>query len=92
MCARKQTNNSKKFNINKLKNLEKINQEFRYVSLEMGGILSKPIKNMLLQRRGTQLFKIGVVSMQGFREHMEDSHSILPTLPNHPNFAFFWGI
>jgi serine/threonine protein phosphatase PrpC len=92
MCARQQSNPRPKFDktLLTLKNLESINIEYSsHLKDNMGGILSKPIKNQLIQRRGSPRFKVAVASMQGYRESMEDAHSVITTLPHHENSAFF---
>jgi len=52
-------------------------------------ILSQPLQNKSLYRKGNALFRVGGASMQGWRFSMEDTHCISPALPNHPNTGFF---
>ena len=42
----------------------------------MGGVLPKPVTTKVLERRGNDLFRVGLCSMNGYREHMEDAHII----------------
>eukprot|EP01064_Diplonema_japonicum_P032608 TRINITY_DN6172_c0_g4_i1.p1 TRINITY_DN6172_c0_g4~~TRINITY_DN6172_c0_g4_i1.p1 ORF type:complete len:464 (+),score=116.42 TRINITY_DN6172_c0_g4_i1:68-1459(+) len=42
----------------------------------MGPILSKPVTTKILERKTTPLFHIGVGYMNGFRDKMEDAHTI----------------
>jgi len=55
----------------------------------MGAFLSQPLTSKVLQRRGNKYFKIGAASMQGWRDGMEDSHTILMSLPGHENAGYF---
>ena len=44
----------------------------------MGPILSKPVTTKVLERKSTKLFHIGVGFMNGYREKMEDAHTVMP--------------
>eukprot|EP01063_Lacrimia_lanifica_P038380 TRINITY_DN815_c0_g1_i1.p1 TRINITY_DN815_c0_g1~~TRINITY_DN815_c0_g1_i1.p1 ORF type:complete len:481 (+),score=131.94 TRINITY_DN815_c0_g1_i1:144-1586(+) len=44
----------------------------------MGPILPKPVTTKVLERKSTPLFHVGLGCMNGYREKMEDAHSILP--------------
>jgi len=55
----------------------------------MGAFLSQPLTSKILQRKGNKYYRIGASIMQGWRESMEDSHSIILSLENHPGVAFF---
>jgi len=55
----------------------------------MGVFLSQPLTSKTLERKGNQYFRIGAASMQGWRESMEDAHSICLNLANHPQCGYF---
>jgi len=55
----------------------------------MGLGLSHPVKSKRLYRLGNEFFKVGMATMHGWRETMEDSHSVLLNLPKHKDYAFF---
>ena len=44
----------------------------------MGPILPKPVTTKVLERKETKLFHIGVGFMNGYREKMEDAHTVMP--------------
>eukprot|EP01063_Lacrimia_lanifica_P038381 TRINITY_DN815_c0_g2_i1.p1 TRINITY_DN815_c0_g2~~TRINITY_DN815_c0_g2_i1.p1 ORF type:complete len:479 (+),score=193.96 TRINITY_DN815_c0_g2_i1:60-1496(+) len=44
----------------------------------MGPILPRPVTTKVLERKSTPLFHVGLGCMNGYREKMEDAHSILP--------------
>eukprot|EP01060_Flectonema_neradi_P009063 TRINITY_DN1648_c0_g1_i4.p1 TRINITY_DN1648_c0_g1~~TRINITY_DN1648_c0_g1_i4.p1 ORF type:complete len:482 (+),score=96.73 TRINITY_DN1648_c0_g1_i4:75-1448(+) len=44
----------------------------------MGPILTKPVTTKILERKSTKLFHIGVGFMNGYREKMEDAHTVMP--------------
>jgi len=45
------------------------------------GQLSRPILNVYLERKGNKFFKVGAASMQGYRNKMEDAHTVALGLP-----------
>lgn len=55
----------------------------------MGAFLSQPLQSKVLQRKGNKHFRVGAAVMQGWREGMEDAHSIHLELENHRNTSFF---
>jgi len=55
----------------------------------MGVGLTHPIQSQRLYRKGNKFFKIGMATMHGWRETMEDAHTIELELEKHKNFAFF---
>jgi len=55
----------------------------------MGAFLSQPLTSKILQRKGNKHYRVGAAIMQGWRESMEDAHSIILSLDNHPDTAFF---
>jgi len=55
----------------------------------MGLGLSHPITSKMLYRIGNPNFKIGMATMHGWRESMEDAHCIELSLPKHSDVAFF---
>jgi len=55
----------------------------------MGLGLSHPVKSKRLYRSGNEHFKIGMATMHGWRETMEDAHSVILSLPKHSEYAFF---
>eukprot|EP01060_Flectonema_neradi_P009062 TRINITY_DN1648_c0_g1_i2.p1 TRINITY_DN1648_c0_g1~~TRINITY_DN1648_c0_g1_i2.p1 ORF type:complete len:457 (+),score=73.26 TRINITY_DN1648_c0_g1_i2:730-2100(+) len=44
----------------------------------MGSMLPKPVTTKVLERKDTKLFQIGVGFMNGYREKMEDAHTVMP--------------
>jgi len=55
----------------------------------MGLGLSHPITSKMLYRMGNANFRVGMATMHGWRESMEDAHCIELTLPKHSDFGFF---
>eukprot|EP01125_Pyxidicula_operculata_P001286 TRINITY_DN11187_c0_g1_i1.p1 TRINITY_DN11187_c0_g1~~TRINITY_DN11187_c0_g1_i1.p1 ORF type:complete len:355 (+),score=81.17 TRINITY_DN11187_c0_g1_i1:84-1148(+) len=55
----------------------------------MGLGLSHPVSSKILERKGNKSFRVGSASMHGWRETMEDAHTIELSLPKHNNTAFF---
>ena len=55
----------------------------------MGCYLSAPIRSKWVERGGDLYHHASVVSMQGYREHMEDSHILELSLKNHSNISLF---
>jgi protein phosphatase len=55
----------------------------------MGAFLSQPLTSKILQRRGNEKFRVGAAIMQGWRESMEDAHSIILSMENHKDSGFF---
>jgi len=55
----------------------------------MGLGLSHPITSKRLYRIGNNNFKIGMATMHGWRESMEDAHCVELALPKHQDYAFF---
>jgi len=55
----------------------------------MGLGLSHPVSSKVLHRKGNKLFRVGAATMHGWRETMEDAHSIHLTLKKHDNTGFF---
>jgi len=55
----------------------------------MGLGLSHPVTSKVLYRKGNQKFRVGAASMHGWRDTMEDAHTINLSLDNHKNSAFF---
>lgn len=51
----------------------------------MGAQLPKPVISKDIERYGNQYFNVAVASMNGYRERMEDSHSV----DFHPTYGFF---
>eukprot|EP01062_Namystynia_karyoxenos_P042510 TRINITY_DN310_c0_g1_i1.p1 TRINITY_DN310_c0_g1~~TRINITY_DN310_c0_g1_i1.p1 ORF type:complete len:546 (+),score=150.52 TRINITY_DN310_c0_g1_i1:130-1638(+) len=43
----------------------------------MGPILPKPVTTKVLERRQNSLFRVGLASMNGFREKQEDAHAMV---------------
>jgi serine/threonine protein phosphatase PrpC len=55
----------------------------------MGLGLSHPITSKRLYRFGNASYKVGMATMHGWRETMEDDHTVKLSLSRHPDFAFF---
>jgi len=55
----------------------------------MGLGLSHPVSSKLLYRLGNEHFRVGAASMHGWRETMEDAHTIVLSMEKHPSSAFF---
>jgi len=55
----------------------------------MGYGLSRPVSSKQLYRLGNKYFRVGAASMHGWRETMEDSHTIQLSMEKHPDSAFF---
>jgi len=55
----------------------------------MGAFLTQPLQSKILERRGNKFFRVGSASMQGWRDSMEDAHSIVLKMEKHPNYSFF---
>jgi len=55
----------------------------------MGLGLTHPVSSKQLVRLGNKNFRIGATSMHGWRETMEDAHSIILSLEKHPESGFF---
>jgi len=55
----------------------------------MGLGLSHPVSSKVLYRKGNENFKVGAATMHGWRETMEDAHSIHLSMAHHPKTAFF---
>lgn len=55
----------------------------------MGWGLSHPVSSKRLYRLGDANFKVGMATMHGWRETMEDAHTLVLSLPKHNNFAYF---
>jgi protein phosphatase len=55
----------------------------------MGAFLSQPLTSKILQRKGNEQFRVGAAIMQGWRESMEDAHTIELQLDKHKDTAFF---
>jgi len=55
----------------------------------MGLGLSHPVSSKVLHRKGNKNFRVGAATMHGWRETMEDAHSIVLSMSSHPNTAFF---
>eukprot|EP00294_Goniomonas_avonlea_P010904 CAMPEP_0114555006 /NCGR_PEP_ID=MMETSP0114-20121206/8517_1 /TAXON_ID=31324 /ORGANISM="Goniomonas sp, Strain m" /LENGTH=399 /DNA_ID=CAMNT_0001740099 /DNA_START=1 /DNA_END=1200 /DNA_ORIENTATION=- len=56
----------------------------------MGSILSNPVCNETLQRKGLGKLLVGCSDMQGFRRNHEDTHKVVLSMgPKHPNLSFF---
>jgi len=51
--------------------------------------LNHAIENQHLERFGNKTFRVGAASMQGKRENMEDAHSVVLDMKNHPDCGFF---
>jgi len=51
--------------------------------------LSHPVSSKLLTRKGNEKFRVGMATMHGWRETMEDAHTVDLTLSNHSDYAFF---
>ena len=51
----------------------------------MGTSLPKPVTTKVVERKGNKLFRVGVSSMNGMRERMEDDHSV----EMHDTWGFF---
>eukprot|EP01060_Flectonema_neradi_P007648 TRINITY_DN1536_c0_g1_i5.p1 TRINITY_DN1536_c0_g1~~TRINITY_DN1536_c0_g1_i5.p1 ORF type:complete len:448 (+),score=105.59 TRINITY_DN1536_c0_g1_i5:78-1421(+) len=51
----------------------------------MGSSLPKPVTTKVMERKGNQLFRVGVSCMNGMRERMEDAHAI----EMHDTWGFF---
>jgi len=55
----------------------------------MGIGLTHPVSSKQLYRLGNKHFRVGAATMHGWRETMEDAHTIILTMENHPDSAFF---
>jgi serine/threonine protein phosphatase PrpC len=56
----------------------------------MGGVLSAPITSQFVERHGNEFVRTAVVSVQGFRNDMEDAHNVvLDGFKAHPSFMQF---
>jgi len=55
----------------------------------MGLGLTHPVSSKILYRSGNPFFRVGATSMHGWRETMEDAHTIILSLDKHPESAFF---
>jgi len=55
----------------------------------MGIGLSQPVSSKVVHRYGNNLFRVGAATMHGWRETMEDAHSLVLSMPRHPNCGFF---
>jgi len=55
----------------------------------MGIGLSRPVSSKLLYRLGDKHFRVGAASMNGWRETMEDAHTIILSMEKHPLSGFF---
>jgi len=55
----------------------------------MGIGLSHPVSSKILYRAGNKQFRVGAATMHGWRETMEDAHSIILSMEKHPSSAFF---
>jgi len=55
----------------------------------MGVGLTHPVSSKQLYRLGNNTFRVGAASMHGWRETMEDAHTIILSMKNHPDSAFF---
>eukprot|EP01064_Diplonema_japonicum_P017352 TRINITY_DN2543_c0_g1_i2.p1 TRINITY_DN2543_c0_g1~~TRINITY_DN2543_c0_g1_i2.p1 ORF type:complete len:458 (+),score=114.64 TRINITY_DN2543_c0_g1_i2:45-1418(+) len=51
----------------------------------MGQMLPKPVTTKVVERKGNKRFRVGVSCMNGFRERMEDDH----TIELHDEWGFF---
>jgi protein phosphatase len=59
----------------------------------MGIGLSSPVESKVLYRLGSPHFRVGGATMQGYRYHMEDAHSMIPDLiPNAKHPVGFFGV
>jgi len=61
----------------------------RVIDDKMGLGLSHPVTSKVLHRMGTKSYRIGGAQMQGWRETMEDAHSITFELPHHTDSVLF---
>jgi len=55
----------------------------------MGAFLTQPLMSKIENRKGNRFFRVGATTMQGWRQSMEDAHSIHLTLDNNVNSGFF---
>jgi len=55
----------------------------------MGIGLTHPVSSKQLYRLGNKHFRVGAATMHGWRETMEDAHTIILSMENHPDSAFF---
>jgi len=55
----------------------------------MGLGLTHPVSSKQLLRLGNKNFRVGATSMHGWRETMEDAHSIILSMEKHPESGFF---
>jgi len=55
----------------------------------MGIGLSHPVSSKQLYRLGNKYFRVGAASMHGWRETMEDAHTIQLSMEKHTETAFF---
>jgi len=51
--------------------------------------LSHPVSSKQLHRVGSENFRVGMATMHGWRETMEDAHTVILSLPKHSDTAFF---
>jgi len=55
----------------------------------MGLGLSHPVSSKVLHRKGNKIFRVGAATMHGWRETMEDAHTIHLSMEQHPSSGFF---
>lgn len=55
----------------------------------MGVGLSHPVSSKVLHRKGNKFFRVGTATMHGWRETMEDAHTLQLSMEKHQNTAFF---
>eukprot|EP01126_Amoeba_proteus_P045318 TRINITY_DN5067_c0_g1_i20.p1 TRINITY_DN5067_c0_g1~~TRINITY_DN5067_c0_g1_i20.p1 ORF type:complete len:354 (-),score=74.76 TRINITY_DN5067_c0_g1_i20:172-1233(-) len=55
----------------------------------MGFGLSHPVQSKQLYRKGDAKFRVGMATMQGWRETMEDAHTIVLSMARHSDTGFF---
>jgi len=55
----------------------------------MGFGLSHPVQSKQLYRKGNDQFRVGMATMHGWRETMEDAHTVVLSMPKHADTGFF---
>jgi len=55
----------------------------------MGVGLTHPVSSKVLHRKGNKFFRVGTATMHGWRETMEDAHTLQLSMEKHQNTAFF---
>eukprot|EP01112_Ceratiomyxa_fruticulosa_P022798 TRINITY_DN846_c0_g1_i1.p1 TRINITY_DN846_c0_g1~~TRINITY_DN846_c0_g1_i1.p1 ORF type:complete len:372 (+),score=93.76 TRINITY_DN846_c0_g1_i1:486-1601(+) len=51
--------------------------------------LSQSVSAKVLERYGNKMYRVGVATMNGFREDWEDAHKVILSLPSLPQYSYF---